>query len=212
MTALSSRARLSAALIAIIALVGLAAQFNAVMDRQGSAAVTLWSLLRYFTIIANLLVVAVFAGVVSGWKPARGPSVLGGVTLMIILVGVVYGLLLNGLLELSGGDAFADLVLHKVVPLLVPIWWLTFAGKGGLNRRDPWLWALLPLIYFGYGLARGAADGVYPYPFMDLAKLGWTQTLVHALAMAVAFLAMGFALVWLDGRMARLKLFDLTRA
>lgn len=212
MAALSKRARTSAALIAMIALVGLVVQFNAVMGRQGSVAVTVWSLLRYFTIIANLLVAAVFAGVAAGWKPAARPSVLGGVTLAIIFVGVIYGLLLNGLLELSGGDQFADLVLHKVVPLLVPIWWLTFATKGGLSWRDPWLWAILPLIYFGYGLGRGALDGVYPYPFMDLAKLGWTKTLAHAAAMAAGFLAAGFAFVWLDGRMGRLKLLSLTRA
>jgi len=205
------RARMTAALIAGIAMVGLAVQFEAVLARQASIAVTAWSVLRYFTIIANLLVAAVFAGIALGWNGAARPSVLGGVTLAIIFVGVVYGLLLNGLLELSGGDAFADLVLHKVVPILVPIWWLTFAPKGGLNGRDPWLWAVLPLLYFGYGLARGALDGVYPYPFMDLAKLGWAMTLAHAVAMAAGFLAAGFALVWLDGRLARLGL-KLTRA
>jgi hypothetical protein len=206
MTLKSGRARATAALVASIAVVGLVVQFQAVLGRQGSIAVTVWSLLRYFTIIANLLVTAVFIGVALGWSRAARPSVLGGVTLAIVLVGVVYGLLLNGLLELSGGDEFADLVLHKVVPVLVPVWWLTFAPKGGLTWRDPWLWAVLPLIYFGYGLARGGLDGVYPYPFMDLAKLGWGRTLAHALAMAVAFVGAGFSLVWLDGRLGRLKL------
>lgn len=208
----SKRARMSAALIAIIALVGLAVQFEAVLARQGAIAVAAWSLLRYFTIIANLLIAAVFTGIALGWNGSARPSVVGGATLAIVFVGVIYGLLLNGLLELSGGDEFADLVLHKVVPVLVPIWWLTFTPKGGFNRRDPWLWAILPLIYFGYGLARGALDGVYPYPFMDLAKLGWTRTLAHAVAMAAGFLAAGFAFVWLDGRLARFKLPGLTRA
>lgn len=208
----SGRARMTAALVAMVALVGLAVQFEAVLARQGSVAVTAWSLLRYFTIVANLLVAATFTGVALGWKRAARPSVLGGVTLAIVFVGVIYGLLLNGLLELSGGDEFADLVLHKVVPVLVPIWWLTFALKGGLDRRDPWLWALLPLVYFGYGLTRGALDGVYPYPFMDLAKLGWMKTLAHAVVMAAGFLAAGFGLVWLDGRMARFKLPDVSRA
>ena len=212
MGATSKRARMTAALIAIIALVGLAVQFEAVLARQGSVAVTAWSVLRYFTIIANLLVAAVFTGIAFGRNGAARPSLVGGVTLAIVFVGVVYGLLLNGLLELSGGDEFADLVLHKVVPVLVPIWWLTFAPKGGFDWRDPWLWAVLPLIYFGYGLARGALDGVYPYPFMDLAKLGWTKTLAHAAVIAAGFLAAGFALVWLDGRMARFKLPDVSRA
>jgi hypothetical protein len=202
---------MSAALIAMIALVGLAVQFNAVMGRQGSVAVTAWSMLRYFTVITNLLVAGVFARVAFGRTSAR-PLILGGVTLTIILVGVVYGLLLTGLRELSGGDDFANLVLHKVVPILVPIWWLTFAPKGGLGWRDPWVWALLPLVYFGYGLARGAMDGVYPYPFMDLAKLGWPRTLAHAAGMAAGFLAAGFGLVWLDGRLAQFRLPGLTRA
>lgn len=211
MTALSKRGRMTAALIAMIALVGLAVQFNAVMGRQGSAAVAAWSVLRYFTVITNLLVAAIFVRVALGRSAAR-PLVLGGVTLTIILVGVVYGLLLTGLRELSGGDEFANLVLHKVVPVLVPIWWLTFAPKGGLGWRDPWVWALLPLIYFAYGLWRGSLDGAYPYPFMDLAKLGWGRTLAHAAGMAAGFLAAGFGLVWLDGRLARIRLLDPSRA
>jgi hypothetical protein len=206
MAVMSGRARMTAALIAMIALLGLAVQFHAVLARQGSVALTAWSVLRYFTIIANLLVAMIFTGVALGWKGPTRPFVLGGATLAILLVGVVYGLLLNGLDELSGGDRLADLVLHKVAPVLVPIWWLTFAPKGGLAWRDPWLWAVLPLIYFGYGLARGALEGVYPYPFIDLAALGWTRTLAHALAIAAGFVASGFAIVWLDGRLARLKL------
>ena len=128
---------------------------------------------------------------------------IGGVTLAILLVGIVYATLLNGLVELSGGALLADFILHRFTPVLVPLWWLAFATKGGLRARDPLLFALYPLAYFGYALARGAADGRYPYPFMDVARLGWDETGLNALIMAAGFLVAGFGLYRLDRALAR---------
>jgi hypothetical protein len=60
----------------------------------------------------------------------------------------------------------------------------------------------LPAAYFVYALARGAAEGIYAYPFMDVARIGWMQTATTAVLMALGFLAAGYALVWLDHQMA----------
>lgn len=46
----------------------------------------------------------------------------------------------------------------------------------------------------------------------SIAVTAWSVLLAHAVALAAGFLAAGFAFVWLDGRMARFKLIDLTRA
>lgn len=201
---LSTSARFAAIVVAMVAWVGLIVQWQASIGLTGAAGAALWAMLRYFTVLANLLVAVHFTAVALGSRRAARPFPLGGTTLAILLVGVVYGLLLRGLLELSGGAMLADLLLHKVTPVLVPLWWLAFAPKGCLKRRDPLLWALLPLTYFAYALARAAVDGLYPYPFMDVARLGWGQTLLNALLMAAGFLAAGLALRWLDGRMAPL--------
>jgi hypothetical protein len=80
---------------------------------------------------------------------------------------------------------------------------LVFAPKGGLSRRDPLLWAVLPLVYFVYALARGAIEGVYAYPFMNVTELGWPQTLATALLMALGFMAAGFVMLWLDRMLSR---------
>jgi hypothetical protein len=90
-----------------------------------------------------------------------------------------------------------------VTPILVPLFWLVFAPKGRLTFRDPWIWAILPLVYFIYALVRGTLGGRYAYPFMDVAQLGWPQTLINGALIALGFVATGFALVWLDGVMAR---------
>jgi hypothetical protein len=106
--------------------------------------------------------------------------------------------LLRGLVELSGGALLADLLLHKVAPVAMALWWLLFAPRARLRWTAPWWWALYPLLYFGYALLRGAFGDKYPYPFMDVGKLGWTQTALNAAGIAMAFLVAGFALVWID--------------
>lgn len=191
--------RITAAIIALIAWVGLAVQFNATFA-VNSLPETLWILSRFFTVIANLVVAITFSALALGRRVS--PSVLGGVTILIALVGVVYMLLLRGLLELSGGALLADTLLHKVVPLLAPLWWLAFAPKGGLRPPDPWLWSLFPVAYFVYAIARGLSGDIYPYPFMNVGKIGWAQTLINSGVIALCFVLVGYAMLWLDRRLA----------
>ena len=199
---LSRTGRGAAGAIALVAWAGLIVQLDASWTQTGSAAAAIWAMLRFFTVIANLLVAIVLTGIAAGRHAFAAPVSLGGATLAIVLVGVVYALLLNGLLDLSGGAWLADRLLHWITPTLVPLYWLAFASKGGLRRRDPLLWAILPLAYFGYALARGAIDGNYAYPFIDVTRIGWARTLANALAVAIGFFVTGFLLVWLDAALA----------
>jgi hypothetical protein len=203
METMSRNARLAAAAVALVTWIGMAVQLQASTALVGSTGLAVWAMLHFFTIITNLIVAVVMTGLALGRPRFAEPRLLGGVTLAILLVGVVFALLLNGLLELSGGAQLADTLLHKVTPILVPLFWLVFAPKGRLTFRDPWIWAILPLVYFIYALVRGTLGGRYAYPFMDVAQLGWPQTLINGALIALGFVATGFALVWLDGVMAR---------
>ena len=197
-----SVARAAAAVIAAIAWAGLVIQFSASMGMTGAPLQALWAMARYFTVLANLAVGLTFTGVAlrPAWRP---PRLIGGVTIAILLVGVVYATLLAGLLELSGGARLADLLLHRVTPVLVPLFWLFAVRHGRLTRRDPALWAVPPLVYWGYALVRGGREGVYAYPFLNVARNGWPTTIVIALVIAAAFFATGHAMVWLDQRLKR---------
>jgi hypothetical protein len=194
-------ARAAAFAVAAIAWTGLAVQLIASSDLTGSVGQALWAMSRYFTVITNLMVAILFTAIALGHQPR--PRTIGGVTLAILLVGIVYLTMLRGLVELSGGAALADLLLHSIMPVIVPLWWLAFAPTPGLGRRDPWVWSLLPLVYFAYALVRGRAEGRYAYPFMDVDRLGWGAVLGTAMLMAAGFVVGGYCLVAVSNGLAR---------
>ena len=195
--------RAFAGAIALVAWLGLAVQLRATMGLTGSFAEALWVMLRYFTIITNLLVAIVMTAVALRRSRSAEPFPIGFVTLSILLVGVVYMTLLRGVVELSGGALLADTLLHKVTPLLTALFWLACAPKGTLRWRDPVAWSVFPLAYFVYALLRGSAEGKYAYPFIDLAALGPVQVGINAIGIAAAFLIAGALFVWLDRALAR---------
>ena len=197
------RARGAAAGIALVAWLGLALQLAASLERTHGLGLSLWALSRYFTILTNLAVALVFSGIAAGERRVASPGLVGGVTLAILLVGIVYQLLLRGLYDLSGIARPADDIVHGVVPVLVPLFWLVFVPKGSLTRHHAWIWAVPPLLYFAYGLVRGGLDGVYPYPFMNVGLIGWGRTALNAGAIAAGFILASFGVLWLDGRLAR---------
>jgi hypothetical protein len=193
-------ARTLAAIIALAAWIGIGVHFHALADGPASWPGALWTLLGYFTITTNLLVAIVFTGVAARARFAT-PWLLGATLLNILLVGVVYGLLLQGLKELTAGSQIAIILLHRVTPALTVAFWLAFVTKGTLTRRAPLLWALYPLCYLAYALIRGQMEGRYPYPFIDVARIGWGQTVINSVLIALGFVAAGEVLVWLDRRL-----------
>jgi hypothetical protein len=195
--------RIAALLIASMAWIGVAIYF-AVLTSQGEGVLTaVWKLLGYFTITTNLVVAVVFSGIAAGSAKFAHPWIVGGSCLSILLVGVVYGLLLHGLVDLSGGSVTANLLLHVLTPLLVPLFWALFVSKGALKLRDIFLWALYPLVYLFYALLRGQFTGHYAYPFINVAQYGWTRVAANAAMIALAYLAASWLFVKIDRQLGR---------
>ena len=196
-------ARSTAAIIALIGISAIIVRFFLFYGRTGSAEQALWLMLRFYTVIGNGLAAVVFLAIALGSRRAFSPIMTGGVTLNMALIGIVYALLLRGLQHLTGMSLAIDWVMHDIQPPLVALFWLTFAPKKGLRWRDSWLWAVPPVLYFIYAMLRGQYGGGYPYPFINVAKLGWPQTLLNATLICLAFVIAGWLLVWLGRRIAR---------
>lgn len=197
-TSLSPTTRRVAAAIAALAWLALAMQLTVtitMMTEDGASLLeALWRYLGYFTILTNLLVAVTMTRVALG----RGPDVpaITGVVLTIAIVCVSYDLLLRDIAPEMGPLWWsADRLLHYVVPVTSTLWWLVLVPKQSLALRHPPQWIVFPVAYFLYALARGAFDDWYPYFFIDAGMLGYPRTLLNALALSLAMLAAGYAVV-----------------
>lgn len=148
--------RLTATIIALIAWTGLGIQFGATFASVASITATLWIMVLYFTIIANLAVALVFTNLASGRSKLASPFILGGVTITMVLVGVIYNTLLRGMVELSGGAKLADALNHTVTPVLVGTsgcFWSTGGSCAGARRSNGRCsrWSIFPTALCGAG-------------------------------------------------------------
>jgi len=172
-----------------------------VRGQGGGGLQALGVLAGYFTILSNVFVAltaAVQAGAPGAWL-AR-PSVRGCATTAIVLVGIGYHLLLREVWDPQGWQRVADDLLHYAVPIAALLHWLVFPPRERLPATAPLRWLAYPLAYFAWALARGAWLGTYPYPFVDVAALGYGRVVVNAAGLSVAFLAVGSLLRWIAVR------------
>ncbi|MEG0966356.1 MAG: Pr6Pr family membrane protein [Pseudomonas sp.] len=183
-------------------------------QEQASLIGGLVNFFSYFTVLTNTLVavvlsLAAFGRACTARRLLLAPAVSSGVAASIVLVGLAYSLLLRHLWHPQGWQWLADELLHDVMPLLFVTYWWCCVEKGSLRLKHLGAWLLYPLGYFAYALLRGESIGVYPYPFIDVAKLGYGQVLLNALAILVGFIAIGLLILGLDhwqgGRLAKAR-------
>lgn len=201
-------ARVLHGVVALAALAGIGLELAAAISGGAGAAPThverFVRLFSYFTIDANILVGGVCA--LLAFRPLHdGPLFrtlrLTGV-LSIAVTGIVFHTVLAGLRELTPSGQLANFLLHTVTPAVAVLGWLI---AGPRPRIDPATIigkaVLLPLAWIVYTFAPGAFVGWYPYPFMDVAALGFGQAAVNAAMVAVVFLVLAFGLRLLEKRL-----------
>src|SRR5262249_677878 len=80
-------------------------------------------------------------------------------------------------------------------PTLFVLDWLIFVPK----REVPWKTSLgglaLPLVYLAWTLLHGAITGFYPYPFLNVLRLGYEQVFINIVGLIVAFVILMLGLV-----------------
>ena len=207
----SPRARIWLFGTAALALVGLAVQF-VWMQGQAVHVDAWWMTLRflsYFTILSNALVALTCAAAALGPHSAAGrlalrPALRGAVLLYILITALVYHLVLAGRWYPHGAALLADTLLHTVVPALYALGWLWIAPARGLHWRHLPGWLLLPVLYFLWAMLLGGVLHAYPYPFLNLARLGLESLLRNAAVLLGVFVLLGALLVLLDRSLMRL--------
>ena len=196
---------------AALALVGLAVQF-VWMQGQAVHVDAWWMTLRflsYFTILSNALVALTCAAAALGPHSVAGrlalrPALRGAVLLYILITALIYHLVLAGHWHPRGAALLADTLLHTVVPALYALGWLWIAPARGLHWRHLPGWLLVPTLYFLWAMLLGGVLHAYPYPFLNLARLGPESLLRNAAVLLGVFVLLGALLVLLDRGLMRL--------
>lgn len=163
-------------------------------------------LFGYFTIWSNTLVALVATHLARG---GGGESVFGRPATMaasvvyIAVVGVIYNVLLAGLNHPVGLGVVFNALLHMVVPLAWPLWWLVAVPRGRLGWD-----ALLPSLPFPFAycivaMTKGFVTGKYAYFFLDVGKAGLPQVLFNITGLVLLFAGLMALLIAFDRRMGR---------
>ncbi|MBC3412644.1 Pr6Pr family membrane protein [Pseudomonas sp. SWRI107] len=195
------------AVAAVLGWTGLAIQMYLVLwarwQEQASLIGGLVNLFCFFTVLSNTLVATVLTHAAFGRESrARrwflSPAVSSCIATSIVLVALAYSVLLRHLWHPEGWQWLADELLHDVMPLVFAVYWWCEVPKGQLRVWHLAAWALYPAGYFALVLLRGHEIGVYPYPFVDVAQLGYGQAMLNALGVLAGFWGIGLVLLGVD--------------
>ena len=181
----------------------LAGQFYLIIHyRQAPLGETILQYFSYFSILTNLLVSSTCTYLY--WNPhlktktfSIRTSLLTATLVYITIVGLVYNLVLRSQWDPQGSQLIITELLHSIIPILFFLYWLAFVDKNDLTWKRVLTWLLFPAIYLLYVLTRGALSGIYPYPNIDVAIVGFRTALFNTAVVAMAFIFFSFLYVGL---------------
>ncbi|MBV7514606.1 Pr6Pr family membrane protein [Pseudomonas sp. PDM25] len=203
----SAARRRFVAVAAVLGWAGLSIQLYLIFYSRWTLAASLLgglvSFFSYFTVLSNTLVATVLTCELTSSESATRrwflqPWVSSGIAVSIAVVGLGYNVLLRHLWHPQGWQWLADELMHDVMPLLFLAYWWCCVPKGALRLRHIAAWVIYPVVYFAYSLWRGHLLAVYPYPFIDVEKLGYPQVFMNAGGLLVGFVVIALLVVGLD--------------
>lgn len=195
-----------AAVVAVVGWSRLLGLHEGRFDVEGFAYFTTLSTTASAIWLLAVVVVTAWDLVRSGVRGRSTPSArVGGVVLAsAVITMVVHAALLAPGLSPAATLEPTNLLTHVVIPVLVVADWLLFAPKGRLRFIDPLWWAVPPYAYVAAAYVRRAIDGApYPYPFMDLERLGLSGVVGAFILLTISLEALGLLIVVADRLSAR---------
>ena len=150
----------------------------------GSALGRAGNVFAFFTIQSNVLVGVACA--LLALDPRRGSTAFA----VLRLTGVV-AITLSRLLDLDTWAQAANQLQHTVVPVLAVVGWVAFGPRGRTSARVVRLTCLFPAAYMVFTAVRGPlASDWYPYPFVDVDRLGYVRVAINAAWIALLFVSL----------------------
>lgn len=175
------------AVLAAVIVVALIVQLSVTVSGVGSQvslATRLVRLFSYFTIQSNLLVAAAAISLVMDpardgkwWRVLRLDGLLG-----IATTGLVFHIVLAPISKATGLALLASNGFHYVSPWMALVGWLLFGPRPRIGWSTVALSLIWPAAWLAYTFMHGALSGWYPYPFLNVAKIGYPAALANTAA------------------------------
>lgn len=187
---------------AVLTLVAVCVQLHYQLQRNGSVI----NFFSFFTIESNLFAASVLLVSVSYLffsklkKDDAFDYLRGAASLYMVVTGVVYVLLLSRA-DVQTPIPWVNAVLHYIFPVVVLLDWIVDRPTQAISIRRAALWLAYPVGYLAYSLIRGPIAHWYPYPFLNVEKLGYLSVAVNSLVVAAGVILLSFLLV----RISRLR-------
>jgi hypothetical protein len=147
----------------------------------------------FFTILTNLIVAICSTVVLIANKTSllykffSKTTTLTAITVYILIVGIIFNVILRRIIHLNGMQEISSDLLHVATPLLFLIFWIMFVPKQNIKRQQAFVWLVYPIVYIIYIIIHGRISGFYPYPFINVSKLGLSKALFNSFIILLAF-------------------------
>lgn len=127
-------------------------------------------------------------------------SIQAMVAVYSFMIFMIYDLVLHDLWVAEGIQFVLNYLLHNAIPLAYIVWWFNYGQVGKLKYWYSFPWLIAPVVYMSITLTRGWYSGFYPYPFIDVDRIGMATVLYNTAGMLFLFWIAGLLLVWIDHR------------
>lgn len=144
----------------------------------------------FFTVLSNIMLA--ISCLVLTFKPTYSSTWFNVIRLNglvgVLITMIVYNLMLRGIhIPPTKLLHFANESLHVVIPILGLLTWLFYGPFARITFKVV-CYSFFSLIMYGaYIFIRGHITGLYPYPFINVSRIGYEKALLTVGAIAILY-------------------------
>ena len=159
----------------------------------------------YFTTLSNIIVILYYVGAFKYEFIMKNSFFRGVMSISIFVTFLIYNFFLKG----SGFGTsvvfslqwLGSTLLHYVTPFLVAVDFVLFSRNINFKLSDPIKWLSFPALYFVFivfiakiGNFFPNQSTPYPYYFIDVVSLGWSNVFRNIVFVAILFACVGYVI------------------
>ena len=178
-----------------------------IINRQTDVQEAIIRFFSFFTILTNTLVALFFTNKITRKMNIFNKNgALTAITSFILIVGLVYQAVLRATWNPTGLQLVVDELLHTIIPTYMFIYWLLYAKSNSFKLKYILPWLTYPIFYIVYIMIRGNLSGFYPYPFLNVTKIGLQQSIINISVILIVSLILMSLLILIGKKLKSIKL------